>query len=439
MINILHITTHMGGGVGKFLSQTTIYEKLQNSQYIHKIILLEEPKNSQFVDTCGENGVNLEVAKSYEDISRQIQLADIVVLHWWHSPTMCQFLADFPQKPTRLVLMSHISGCNYPTLPSTLAKLPDRLFFTSFYSYQNPLWTSEELNGIKAKSTVIYGLGIEASEIKHTRKIFNKDQFVITYVGTLSESKINPTFVQFCRKVIEKIPCAKFVMIGDLEDSEKILKDIQILRLNKNFNFVGYTKEVSKYLQESDVFGYPLNPFHFGTTENSVLEAMASGLPVVMLNQCTEKYIVENMYDGLLVNNELEYVKCMEYLYQHPEECERIGQNARNTVLSKYSMKKNVENMHKQFEELLREEKKDHEIAKTIGSTPIEWFLSCLGQNREMFEKVLKNRQDKMLLEKVRKCEPILKGKSKSSVQHFARTYPQVEEFKYLEKILQSV
>ena len=39
-MNILHITTHMGGGVGHALSDLTLWDK-QNK---HKIIILQKPE-----------------------------------------------------------------------------------------------------------------------------------------------------------------------------------------------------------------------------------------------------------------------------------------------------------------------------------------------------------------------------------------------------------
>jgi glycosyltransferase involved in cell wall biosynthesis len=425
----------MGGGVGKFLSQTTSYEKRNNSIYAHKIILLEKPQKMQFVDICNRSGVVIEEAKDYIYIAKEMFEADIVVLHWWHNPIMCRLLANFPSIKTRLVIWTHISGCNYPALTEELAMIPNKLFFTSPYSFENPLWEKKGYKMIQDKSEVIYGLGVEKLVGKASKKKQNADQFIITYMGTLSESKIHPNFMEYCNEVIKRVPCARFIMLGDL-NNDNLIKEAKAKGIENYFDFVGYTKEVDTYLQESDVLGYPLNPYHFGTTENSVMEAMAAGIPVVMLDQCTEKYIVENGYDGLLAQNKKEYAECIQFLYENPEERNRIGKNAQKTILEKFSMKNNVSKMYKQFELILEEKPRTFEFTSAIGETSIQWFLSGLGKDRGLFESALADKNNKELLNKMKECEPILRGKSKSSAIHFAEVYPGDEELQFIKNIL---
>ncbi|QHI71952.1 glycosyltransferase [Aminipila terrae] len=436
MVNILHISAHMGGGVGKFLSQTTSYEKRNNSIYTHKILLLEQPQKLQFIDVCNESGVIVEVVESYTQIEKEMLEADIVILHWWHNPTMCRLLANFPALKIRLIIWVHISGCNYPALTEEFAMIPNRLFFTSPYSYENPLWTKKAYEKILGKSKVIYGLGVENLAIKAVNENINSDKFTITYIGTLDESKIHPNFIKFCKEVIKRVPCARFVMLGDLSENNNLFEQAKIEGIESCFDFIGYTRDVDKYLQESDAFGYPLNPYHFGTTENSIMEAMAFGIPVVMLDQCTEKYIVQNGYDGLLAQNEEDYAKCIQLLYENPKERSRLGKNAQNTILEKFSMKSNVSRMHNQFELILKENPKIFQFASTIGEVPIQWFLEGLGKDRVLFENVLADKENKKLLDKVKECEPILRGKSKSSAIHFAEVYPEEKELQFLKNIL---
>ena len=50
-IKILHITTHMGGGVGKVISDLAVHD----TQYTHSILLLEEPEKKQFIDKCNKS------------------------------------------------------------------------------------------------------------------------------------------------------------------------------------------------------------------------------------------------------------------------------------------------------------------------------------------------------------------------------------------------
>lgn len=450
MIKILHITTHMGGGVGKFLSQTMQYETEHPSPFEQRILLLEPAQKREHLDLCQKNHVEIKENVSFEEMKIDMEQADLVVLHWWHHPQMCAFLAQLPPIKMRLVLWCHVSGCNYPALPFAFAMLPQRIFFTTPYSYENPLWTEAQREQIKAKSAVVYGLGVnereekqECGEViceeKNTLKKESRSgegKFVVTYVGTLDESKIHPNFMGYCYEVVKKIPAVKFVMIGDDTGSERLKEQAKQRKIFDHFEFVGYSLEVERYLQMSDVLGYPLNPYHFGTTENVVLEAMQAGIPVVMLNQCTEKYLISSMQDGCLIENESQYAEIMKYLYDHPQERKRIGYNAKQTVQKKFLMKDNVRTMHQEWEKVLHQEKRTYSFKEMMGSSPTDWFLRFLGENKALFAALLDEKAGENEIEKVRQCQPILRVRKKGSVFHFAETFPEEENLQYFSRIL---
>ncbi|ADY54937.1 glycosyl transferase group 1 [Syntrophobotulus glycolicus DSM 8271] len=444
MPKVLHITTHMGGGIGKFLSETLIYEKTHRSPFEHKIILLEQPKKKQFVEICENNGIDVLIKDQNTNFYDDFKEADLVVLHWWHNPVMSGFLRKFPPIEIGLVLWVHVSGCTYPSFPAELALLPHKTVFTTAFSYDNSAWSSEERNKIKEQSTVLFGLGVNAVSHKPVTLRSSGEEFRIGYVGTLSESKIHPEFALFCKAVLKEIPSSRFILVGDLNGNEKIFRDIQDYGIAERFEFVGYTDRVDEQLETLDVFGYPLNPYHFGTTENVVLEAMSIGLPVVMLNQCTEKYIVTHKTDGLLANNAEEYVKLMRYLYYSPDERVRIGENAKETVLNKYSIKRNVEGMRKVFYNEISRPKRLFDFNSIFGIEPYEWFLSCLGEDKKMFcdsldQGLMTNRNRKTeIIDAIQNCRPILRGQGKSSVLQFAETYPNDNVLSFWRGMVQS-
>lgn len=437
MLKILHIAAHMGGGIGKFLSETLVFETQNHSDYIHKILLIEKPEKSQFVDICISKDIHVGQINEDTSMRDEMNQADIVVVHWWHNPAMAQFLSVFPQIATRLVVWVHISGCSYPALPFQFASLPHKIFFTTEYSYENPFWNREERKRIETNSAVIYGLGVSAVDDKPVKVNTHNEFFTIGYVGTLSDSKIHPNFAMYCKETLALIPHAKFILLGDLTGSEQLIKQLNELRIRNRFEFVGYTNHVDQYLEGFDVFGYPLNPYHFGTTENVVIEAMSKGLPVVMLNQCTEKYIVTHMHDGLLANTPEEYAAHIKYLHDNPNQRIRLGENAKQTIKSKYDMAKNVDKMHEQFSELVCQPKKTYHFESIFGRKPYEWFLTCLGEDQSLFLKSLGEENDNEVQRKISYCKPILKGKGKSSIEQFAAKFPADENLQYWKSLIQ--
>src|SRR5574344_875878 len=120
--NILHITPHLGGGVGKVLSSLLVFEKKSNTEICHKLLVLEKPKNPQFVDICLKNNIQILFTQNLDEIEQEIKNSDAIVLNWWHHPLNSWLFANFPKIPCRVILWSHINGCNYPKLKFDLVK-----------------------------------------------------------------------------------------------------------------------------------------------------------------------------------------------------------------------------------------------------------------------------------------------------------------------------
>lgn len=433
MIKILHITTHMGGGVGKVLSGISKYANSTSDKYKHKIILLEKPEKLNFIEECLNSGVEILISDNIDEIGKEIEKSHIVQLEWWHHPKFANFLKNFPKKNTRLVIWSHISGCVYPNIPSDFVDIPSKFIFTSDYSYENPQWKEVERTYIRENTTVINSSG-GFEKFKH-KKIEKHDGFNIGYIGTLNYSKLNENFYKYYESL--DIDDSKFIIVGDNQNIENIENDLKKANIYDKTCIKGYVNDVSEEMKNFDVFSYLLSEKHFGTTENVLLEAMAIGLPVIALNQCAEKYLIKNMETGILVNSIDEYKKSMKYLYTHPEERYRIGQNARKFVLEKFSQRKTVEKLHKVYDEIINKDKKIYDFKDVFGECPYEWFLTCLGSEKETFIKSLENDGYLENSGKMKTDLTILKDNNKSSINHFVKYYPDDKKLKYWKKIIE--
>ena len=417
MKKILHITTHLGGGVGKALSDLLIFEK-NNSSDIHDLILLEEPENPFYINKVINANSNVSICNNIDSISEKIKLYDVVILHWWHHPLMTQFLYNFPKEKIRLIIWVHISGCTYPIAPQNFLEKANHILFTTPYSYENPFWTNKDK--LLQKSDVVYGLGqLESTNIVHEP---NKT-LTIGYVGTLNYSKLHPNYLNFCKAAINTFPNIKFVLVGSI--NEELKQDVIKNNLVNNFEFVGYVDNIYMQLSKFDIFAYLLNPYHFGATENALLEAMAYELPVIALNQSVEKHIIKNMETGILVENEEEFVSAIKLLVENNALKEKISKNAGNYIKQTYSFENNVLKLNNIIEKVYKEYKKIFSF-NDMGSTPFEWFLSGVGKEKEEFIKFV---NDEIKLDSL---EPIFKEKSKSSINHFYRYF---KDDKFINKL----
>lgn len=441
-IKILHITAHLGGGVGRALSSIVTYENENNAEHIHKVLLLDKPEKDQFLNICKNGGVEVILNSYRSDIGPEMSNADIVVIHWWHHPVMAKFLCEFPAVDVRVVLWSHVNGCNYPCLPYSFVSMPQKTYFTSPFSYENTFWSEQERKVIKESAVVVYGLG-KLDFYNRVKRSHTPGKYVIGYVGTLNISKLHPYFVEYCYAVLQKVPSAYFVMVGDSQHSDKIINKAKKYNIEDKFNFTGYSNNIVSELSKFDVFAYPLNPKHFGTTENVLLEAMAFGLPVVALNHNAEKYIIrDNKKIGFLADSIENYADCIKYLYDNPAERICIGNNAKEYVAANFTFKQNVEIMRTGFQKISSMPKKVFNFKNIFGDKPSDWFLSCLGEDEQVFRdsldnELMKHNEQKEYIEsEIKNCSPILREKNKSSIKHFAKTYPEDEILQYWEKII---
>lgn len=429
---VLHITPHLGGGVGKALSGILEWS---NSNLSHKILLLEEPENFQFADICTKNGVEITILKDTIELQQEIMNVDVVVIHWWHHPLTAKLLADFPSLETRIILWSHVNGCTYPMLPFELVNSVHKVFLTSKFTFENPYWNEKERQLVKEKASLVYGLG-KLKKIDKQLHPKNND-FIIGYVGTLNFSKLNPDFVEYCNEIVKLIPEARFILVGNPDKKETILEQAKILRIHDKFEFTGYINDIYSQLQRFHAFGYPLNSWHFGTTENSVLEAINAFIPVVMLNQCSEKYLIKHNSTGFLADNKEHYAQIMKMIHDNPILVKKITRNAFRSLNKEFSFERNTKVMCNEINNVINSKKTIFEFKHILGIEPYEWFLSCLGADRTIFEKSL-NEKNMEVETEIQNCKEILKGKSKSSINHFLKYFKNDNNLQYWNNIIQN-
>lgn len=379
MKTVLHIAAHMGGGVGKVLSGIALKH---DPNYQHHIVLLEKPIDMVFTDNLDE--LSLTVAPSTGHIIELALEADIVQFDWWNHPLLAGTMHDLQIIPMRSVVWSHTAGCYYPFIKSDFVTMPDHFIYSSEYSYENPYYKTRMFD-----TTVINSSGGFAS----TRDIPLKDHdgFNIGYVGTLGYVKLNPQFMDYCDSV-SSLPGVKFIMIGRIPEPNLILQDAKERGIDNLFEFKGWVQDLPAELAQLDVLGYLLNPYHFGTTENAMLEAMSMGIPPVVMNQCAEKHLVDQSQTGYKIKNVIEYWTAINYLYNNPTMRKEIGQSTRNFVLSHFEIENTTYKLNTVYDLVMRKEKRRMHFDDVFGKTPYNWYQA--GLPPEGLDKISRNLVD---------------------------------------------
>ena len=110
--------------------------------------------------------------------------------------------------------------------------------------------------------------------------------FVVGMVGRLSEEKNNGYGLELMPRILQKIPNAVLVVVGNGPDEEKFRAKIRELHLEKVVRQLGRRADVDRLYQAFDVYLLPSFTEGFPV---AAVEAMSSGLPVLMSDAITRE------------------------------------------------------------------------------------------------------------------------------------------------------
>ncbi|MBX9866151.1 MAG: glycosyltransferase family 4 protein [Burkholderiales bacterium] len=157
----------------------------------------------------------------------------------------------------------------------------------------------------------------------------NGDIVTIGWTGTFSTKVyldlLRDVFVRLSKKCRFKLR-----VIGNF-DYELPDVDLEVIQWSKE-------KEVID-LQGIDIGVYPLvqDEWVLGKSGLKAIQYMAFGLPAVASNYGTVPLFMVHKENGLLVNNDDEWLSALETLIKDPDLRRKLGEKARQTVLENYS------------------------------------------------------------------------------------------------------
>lgn len=346
---VLHLAPHFGGGVGTVL-RALVSASLSEGRFNHRLLCLDSLNPlmaqwaaSQQIEARGDLWHDLQALKN------NLARADVVHLHWWHHPLLNALMSRTDLPAFRCLLWSHVNGHHAPqNFPLDLAAYPDVMVLSTPWSLQAPALAHGRIESPNIRIQVIQSsAGAPSMPIRrkngHTR-------FQVGYVGTVAYEKLHPEFLRLC--VAADLPEASFIVCGG-PDHERLRQEAAAQGLGAVFDIRGPVDNVSAVLSSIDVLGYPLNPQHYGTGEQVLLEAMAAGaVPIVLDNGC-ERHLVENGKTGMVCATVEEYIQALRLLHGNRALLRRLSLNARESAPQRYPLHALVSAWHQLYHESL--------------------------------------------------------------------------------------
>ena len=174
-------------------------------------------------------------------------------------------------------------------------------------------------------------------EILH--KEHTKGNVLIGNIGRLSEQKGMNYFIEAAGITVKTHPKARFIIVGDGEEREKLYAQVEAKGLQDKVLFLGYRNDIQNIMSQLDFVvlsslweGLPLTP----------IEAFSVGKPVIGTAVDGTSEIIRNGVDGYLVEprDSARLAEKMNELLEQPEMREHMCEQAKKRYQSDFSFEK---------------------------------------------------------------------------------------------------
>jgi hypothetical protein len=200
--------------------------------------------------------------------------------------------------------------------------------------------------------------------------------FVVGYVGTVNQAKLHPRFVDLCAAV--DVADARFVVHGTGGGEDPLRAEAAARGIGDRVEVRGHTEDIAAALGEMDVFGYPLRPDTYASSEKAVQEAMWVGIPPVVFPYGGLRDLVRTGVDGLVAEDEEQYARYLELLARDADLRARLGREARRHAREAFDPSTLTSRMNRVFDEAQATPKRTRAWGDW-GATPAHWFGHALG------------------------------------------------------------
>jgi len=182
---------------------------------------------------------------------------------------------------------------------------------------------------------------IKFENISKKNRLPYNDKNIILFVGRLHPVKGVKYLIEAMRIIKDKDSYTELIIIGDGEEKKKLQNVVKKIGLSNTITFMGEipNRKVSKYMTASDILVLPSLSEGF---PNVILEAMASGIPIVATGVGGVPEIMEDGVNGFLVEpgDPTQIAQKVLFLLNNKKTMKMISDNNKKLVNQFYNWKK---------------------------------------------------------------------------------------------------
>lgn len=219
-----------------------------------------------------------------------------------------------------------------------------------------------KLTGIKEEKVICIPNGVklqrfdvEIDKGSKRREIgIQENDIVVGIIGSLDPIKDHKTFLYAGVEIIKEFPNAKFLIIGDGSLKEELLSLSEKIGLGKRVLFLGQRDDIPEILKIMDVF---ISSSLREGMSNTILEAMAVGLPVIATKVGGTPEIVVDGKTGFLVcpANPKELAEGIIKVLKNPQQAKNMGKAGQEKVRENFSLNKMIKSYENLYKGLIKE------------------------------------------------------------------------------------
>jgi len=212
---------------------------------------------------------------------------------------------------------------------------------------------------VQSRASVIYNgvdisrYGMNSSDSIKTKLNLNDNSILAGCLGNIRPAKAYHILIDAGAELIKKYPELHFVIAGDKKKSlmEQLDKQLKQRGVERNFHFIGFSDNSAEFLTQMNLFVLCSSSEGFSI---STIEAMASGLPVVVTKCGGPEEIVTPDENGIMVetNNPRALSKGISLLIDDSDLCQKISVKGKKHVALKFSLEKMLNNYNALYNDL---------------------------------------------------------------------------------------